>query len=344
MWGVILIPFVFNLWFRKVLNAFEILAGVLHIVFFIVSIITLAVLGKRSSTDFVFKTLIYDESGWSNKGVCWGLGLLTVTFPVSGVDGVLHMSDEVKKVKTRAPRSIIIASASNALLLFAFVICLLFTIGDLNKVAGTPTGLPLIEVYYEATGSKSWTNVLVLMPAIIIVFSLFNAFASVSRLVWQFAKDNGLPFSKTLSYVHPQLKLPLNALAVVGFVSVLISIVYIISSTAFNAIISLQALALNLSYVPPIFFVMLRKIRGNPPNYGPFKIGRFGIAVNLFALAYLAYVITWMPFPQILPVTWTNFNYAGPLLGIVVIGALADWVIGGRKRFEVPVANRHRVT
>jgi amino acid permease len=92
MWGVILIPFVFNLWFRKVLNAFEILAGVLHIVFFIVSIITLAVLGKRSSTDFVFKTLIYDESGWSNKGVCWGLGLLTVTFPVSGVDGVLHMS------------------------------------------------------------------------------------------------------------------------------------------------------------------------------------------------------------------------------------------------------------
>jgi choline transport protein len=87
-------------------------------------------------------------------------------------------------------------------MLFAFVICLLFTIGDIDKVSNTPTGLPLIEVFYEATKSKNATNFLVSMPAIVLFFTQFNVFASVSRLIWTFAKDNGLPFSRFFTYVR----------------------------------------------------------------------------------------------------------------------------------------------
>jgi choline transport protein len=90
-------------------------------------------------------------------------------------------------------------------MLFAFIICLLFTIGDINKVANTPTGLPLIEVFYEATKSKNATNFLVSMPAIVLFFTQFNVFASVSRLIWTFAKDNGLPFSRQFAYASPRL-------------------------------------------------------------------------------------------------------------------------------------------
>jgi amino acid transporter len=95
----------------------------------------------------------------------------------------------------------IAAAIINSVMLFVYVIVLLFTIGDLDKVANTATGLPLIEVYYSATGSKPATNFLVSMPAIVLFVVLFNAFASVSRLVWGFARDNGLPFSKTFAYV-----------------------------------------------------------------------------------------------------------------------------------------------
>lgn len=90
-------------------------------------------------------------------------------------------------------------------MLFAFIICLLFTIGNINKVANTPTGLPLIEVFYEATKSKNATNFLVSMPAIVLFFTQFNVFASVSRLIWTFAKDNGLPFSRRFAYASPRL-------------------------------------------------------------------------------------------------------------------------------------------
>ena len=37
-----------------------------------------------------------------------------------------------------------------------------------------------------------------------------------------------------------------------------------------------------------------------------------------------------------LPVTAKNFNYAGPIMGAVIVLALADWFISGHKRFQVP--------
>ena len=85
--------------------------------------------------------------------------------------------------------------------------------------------------------------------------------------------------------------------------------------------------------------MLLRKLRGPPPTFGPFQLGRFGWLINLASLMYLIYVITWMPFPQLLPVTKDNMNYAGPICGGVIILALLDWFISGRKRFKVPLKN-----
>ena len=97
------------------------------------------------------------------------------------------------------PQSIIIATISNAIMLFAFAICLLFTVGKVDQV--TNAAIPLIEVYYQATNSKPAATFLTMLPIIIVLFALFNIFASVSRLVWAFARDKGLPFSTFFSTV-----------------------------------------------------------------------------------------------------------------------------------------------
>lgn len=113
------------------------------------------------------------------------------------------MSDEVKRVRTRVPISIIAATSSNAIMQFAFAILLLLTIGDIDVVTGTKTGLPLVEVYYLATKSKGATTFLVVATAFVIAIAIFNVFASVSRLTWAFARDNGLPFSSFFATVCP---------------------------------------------------------------------------------------------------------------------------------------------
>lgn len=132
----------------------------------------------------------------------------------------------------------------------------------------------------------------------------------------------------------------MNALGLVSGISFLLSIIYVISTTAFNAIISLQTISLSVSYIPPILFFFLKKLRGEPISYGPFKLGRYGIATNVLALVYLCFVVIWMPFPTMLPVTGSNMNYAGPLMGAIIVGALLDWIISGHKRFKVPVVRK----
>jgi len=282
--------------------------------------------------------LTHDVSGWSDPAVAWGIGLLTVTFPLSGFDGVLHMSDEVKEAKIRVPRSMVAAVVLNAIMSCAFIICLLFTIGDVDKVAGSPTALPIIEVFYEATGSKSATNLFVVVFAIIILIAFFNIFASVSRLVWAFSRDNGLPFSNFFGKVNQRFKMPLNALGLVATCIFILALINIGSATAFNAFISIVALGLYASYILPIFFFLLKRLSKSKPVYGPFKLGRWGIPLNIFSLCYIIFILIWIPFPVVLPVTRDTMNYSGPIMGAIIIGGLLDWIFSARKRFQVPVA------
>src|SRR5436189_5989959 len=95
----------------------------------------------------------------------------------------------------------IIAVTLNSVMQLAFMICVLYSIGDFDKVANTPTLIPIIEVYYEATKNKHATNILVVMMLLILYIALFNIFASTSRLIWCFATDKGLPFSHVFAKV-----------------------------------------------------------------------------------------------------------------------------------------------
>lgn len=214
----------------------------------------------------------------------------------------------------------------------------MFCIGDIDKVTKSPTALPIIEVYWEATKSRHGTNVLVTMMAFILFISLFNIFASVSRLTWSFAKDHGLPFSSAFSYLHPQLNVPVNALLLVGVICALLALINIGSTTAFNALISLPLISLYISYCIPITFILIRKLRGQQNRYGPFKLGRWGIPINTFAIVYILFILSFVALPTIRPVTGSNMNYAGPLAAAVMLVALGDWFIHGRRRFQVPVS------
>jgi hypothetical protein len=124
----------------------------------------------------------------------------------------------------------------------------------------------------------------------------------------------------------------------VGVICCLEALINIASATALDALISLPTIALYISYGIPILFILIRKLQNRHPTYGPFKLGRWGIPINTFSLAYIIYVLTFLPFPTILPVTAENVNYAGPLVGAVILIALGDWFISGKKRFRVPTS------
>jgi choline transport protein len=115
------------------------------------------------------------------------------------IELISYPGDEVKQVRTRVPRSIIITCVANSVMLVIFATILLFYIGPLDDIIDTP--LPILWVVYSITGSKTAANIMIALIAVIVTLALFNIFASVSRLVWVFACDNGLPFSHFFAYV-----------------------------------------------------------------------------------------------------------------------------------------------
>lgn len=59
-----------------------------------------------------------------------------------------HAVDETKEPRKRVPKSMITSVVLNAIMQFAFGVCILFCLGDYDTV--TASGLPLLEIYYGA--------------------------------------------------------------------------------------------------------------------------------------------------------------------------------------------------
>jgi choline transport protein len=123
------------------------------------------------------------------------------------------------------------------------------------------------------------------------------------------------------------------AIVVVG----LLALLNIGSTAAFGAIIALSSLALYSSYLIAIScMVHARFRRSNPVKLGGWNLGKYGLAVNIFALIYTAWVMVFLPFPETLPVTGVNMNYCGPIFAAVVVIALSLWFIRGWKHWPGP--------
>lgn len=111
------------------------------------------------------------------------------------------MSEEVRKASTTIPKILVLTIVINGALAFAFLIGLLYSIGDVTAALNTNTGYPIIEIFYQATQSTKAATAMMAGIIIIAFCSTFGILASVSRLTWAFARDGGLPFSEFFSYV-----------------------------------------------------------------------------------------------------------------------------------------------
>ncbi|KAF2747009.1 amino acid transporter, partial [Sporormia fimetaria CBS 119925] len=336
MWAYLCVAVFCNLYMRRILNTLETASGAFHFLFYIVCIAILTTMAERPRKEarFVFGELISGVSGWENPGVAFHLGLLTTIFPLLAYDSILHMVDETQKPRERVPRAMVYSVSLNSIMAFGYVICLMFCVGDVEKVSVAPQ--PILEIYYQATKSKGAATTILVGHIYIILVSISNCFASSSRLVWAFAKDGGLPFRSYFSRIHPTLEVPLYALGLVSLVCILLSLINLGSSVALSAILSIPTVALFVSYFIPIFHLVMRKLSGKHPRYGSFRFGRWGLPINLFSLCFCAWAAFWTAFPSSYPVRGVNMNYAGPAVIGLVLLALVDWSKKGKERFVVP--------
>lgn len=146
------------------------------------------------------------------------------------------------------------------------------------------------------------------------------------------------PFSKLLSKVSKKARVPIWSVATVSVFLFILGFVNIGSTTAFNAILSLAVFGLHVSYMLPVIFMLWRRLcTPEILTYGPWKLGGFGVPVNIISLVYLGFTCIFMLFPSYQPVTPVNMNYASLIFGAVLIFSMVYWFWKGRKVYEGPV-------
>ncbi|CZR69002.1 related to HNM1-Choline permease [Phialocephala subalpina] len=292
-----------------------------------------------SSAEFVF-TEFLNETGWPD-GIAWLLGLLQAGLGLTGFDAVAHMIEEIPNPAVEGPKIMIACVSIGIFTGFIFLMVLLFVAGQIDGPDGIIESAagPLLQIFYNATGSKAGAICLLIFPLVCLLFATISIMTTSSRMTYAFARDGGLPFSRIFAKVHPKLELPLNALYLTVVLVIIFGCIFLGSSSAFNAIISASVVALGVSYGIPI---AINCIRGRKmlPESRPFRLGGlFGWTANLIGLAYVIVTTVLFLFPPDLPVTGSNMNYCVVVFFIILVISIVQWFIDGKKNFSGPRVN-----
>ncbi|KAL8693932.1 MAG: hypothetical protein Q9218_001346 [Villophora microphyllina] len=201
-------------------------------------------------------------------------------------------------------------------------ITMCYCLGDLAQIVETPTKLPFIQVFFNATKSIAATDVM----AIIMLVTLMSCAikGSLFRI--------GSPM-----YVSPRMHIPLRAVFVTMCITCTVALINIGSVTALNAIISLNVVALLNSYYITIGCLVWRRLYGEPLPARRWSLGRYGLAVNIAALCFLTPIYFFAFWPGATPVTPENMNWAVVMYGGIMIFSLIYYCLRGKHTYIGPV-------
>ena len=158
-------------------------------------------------------------------------------------------------------------------------------------------------------------------------------------MTWAFAREKGLPFSKYLSRVEPRTSLPLWSIGLSTLISCLLALINIASTTAFNALTGLVIAAFYSSFLFAAC-VMLHKRFTTPEHeirWGPFKLGRSGPYIYIFAIIYSiigTFFSFWPPSPGPTPQT---MNWSIAVFGSLMLFCVIFWFTHANKVYKGPV-------
>lgn len=222
------------------------------------------------------------------------------------------------------------------------LIAILYCIGDIEAALSTPTGYPFIEIFTYATRSVSGGTAVSALVIVMFGACAISTLASASRQLWAFSRDNAVPNARLMTYVHPRMKVPIVSIGITCFVSVLLSLINIGSSTVFNAVVSLSVSGFFGSYILPFALLLYKRIK-SPEQLpkAPYSLGRWGVPVNAYAIGWSALVLFFSFWPQNIPVTPVNMNWSVLLWGAVNIFAITFWLVHGRRIYKGPIVETH---
>jgi urea carboxylase system permease len=247
-------------------------------------------------------------------------GMFMSLFVIYGFDTASTLSEETKDPRRTAPKAVLFSIVGAFIIGGVFLLGTLVAIPNLHTAQTAFGGLGWGPAnIIEANFSTPFATLYLFVVSAAIFVCCMSIMASTIRLCFGMARDNQLPLSKQLSRVAPSLHTPIWACVAVA---VLAAIPFIQFSGA--GIIAIAATGMiYFSYFLGNIAILRARLRGWPKTDAPFKLGRWGLVVNIVGLLYGGAMLVNFAWPRAVPFTNPEPSQSGGLLDFH-IGFLND--------------------
>lgn len=270
------------------------------------SIALLVKTDNKNSATYVF-TDVESNSGWNPLGFSFLFGFLSVSWTMTDYDATAHITEEISEPEVKAPWAISLAMLFTYLggFLFNIVLCFCMPADPTIILAASQ---PVAQIFYLSLG-KTGGIFYTVCGFIILEFVCFTAMQALARTVFAFSRDRLLPLSNVWTKINSITGTPLYAVWISTFWCIAINLIGLGSYAAISGVFNVCAIALDWSYIIPIFCKMVfGKFRP-----GPWHMGRFSLLVNSWACIWTLFVSIIFLLPVLMPVTALNVSLSSPL-------------------------------
>jgi amino acid transporter len=286
--------------------------------------------------------VVTNSAGFHVNGSTFLAAMFMSLFVIYGFDTASTLAEETKDPRRAAPKAVLYSIVG------AFIIGGVFLLGTLIAIPNMHTAITNAwspANIIEANFSSGFATLYLFVVSAAIFVCCLSIMAATIRLCFGMSRDNTLPFSKGLSKVAPGLHTPVWTCIVIA---VLAAVPFIQYSGA--GIIAIAATGMiYMSYFLGNIAILRARAGGWPKTKAPFRLGSWGMAVNILGLIYGGAMLINFAWPRAasnpkpnqtaglldfhidflnkIPILWTVFVF------IVVIGAIYYLAVGRNKEF-----------
>ena len=287
-------------------------------------------------------SVVTNSAGLPVNGSTFLAAMFMSLFVIYGFDTAATLAEETKDPRRAAPKAVLYS------VIGAFVIGGVFLLGTLVAIPNMGTAVKNAwgpAQIIEANFSTPFATLYLLVVSAAIFVCCLSIMAATIRLCFGMSRDNQLPGSGFLAKVSPRLHTPVWTCIAVAAIA---AIPFIQFSGAATIAIAATGI-IYLSYFLGNIVILRARLRGWPKTKAPFRLGRWGILVNVLALVYGGAMLINFAWPraasnpkpnQTNGLLHLNFLDGVPILWTVVIfialiGAVYYLIVGRTKEFAL---------
>ena len=150
-------------------------------------------------------------------------------------------------------------------------------------------------------------------------------------------------FAYAFLQIEPRTSMPLWSIFCSTVISLLLALVNIGSTVAFHAFTGLVIAGFYSCFLVVAILLLIKRLthQDDSLRWGPFRLGRFGVPVNVFSIIYSIIGIFFSFWPPSIDPSPAKMNWSITVYGGVLIFCLCFWFVHGRKVYTGPIVEVH---